>query len=134
MENYSFRGVVKDICMIYLENRMLVSFMIILSLILVILILMFLEVLFWVFYFLIYYLMIYILFNYFILILFADDINLIFKDKDANTLKLTMNNELNKLNIWLSENKLTFIIDKSSYSSIHDTFNDNNYINNVVYL
>ena len=34
-------------------------------------------------------------FNSSIPILFADDTNLIFKDKDANTLKLTMNNELN---------------------------------------
>ena len=33
-------------------------------------------------------------FNSSIPILFANDINLIFKDKDANTLKLTMNNEL----------------------------------------
>ena len=33
-----------------------------------------------------------------IFILFADDTNLIFKDKDANTLKLTMNNELKKIN------------------------------------
>ena len=34
-----------------------------------------------------------------------------------------MNNELNNLNIWLSENKLTFNIDKSSYiliCLIHD--------------
>ena len=65
-------------------------------------------------------------------ILFADDTNLIFKDKDANTLKLTMNNELKKLNIWLSENKLTINIDKSSYILIHDKFNDNKYINNFV--
>ena len=56
-----------------------------------------------------------IVFNYSIPILFADDTDLIFKDKDANTLKLTINNELNKLNIWLSENKLTINIDKSSY-------------------
>ena len=34
------------------------------------------------------------------------------KDTYANTLKLTMNNELNKLNIFLSENKLTINIDK----------------------
>ena len=31
-----------------------------------------------------------------------------------------MNNELKKLNIWLSENKLTINIDKSSYILIHD--------------
>ena len=43
-----------------------------------------------------------------------------------------MNNELNKLNIWLSENKLTINIDKSSYISIHDKFSDNTYINNFV--
>ena len=42
--------------------------------------------------------------------LFADDTNLIVKDKDANTLKLTMNNEINNLNIWLSQNKLTINI------------------------
>ena len=65
-------------------------------------------------------------------ILFADDTNLIFKDKDVNTLKLTMNNELKKLNIWLCENKLTINIDKSSYILIHDKFNDNKYINNFV--
>ena len=65
-------------------------------------------------------------------ILFDDDTNLIFKDKDANTLKLTMKNELKKLNIWLSENKLTINIDKSSYILIHDKFNDNKYTNNFV--
>ena len=43
-----------------------------------------------------------------------------------------MNNELNKLNIWLSENKLTINIAKSSYILIHDKFNDNKYINNFV--
>ena len=43
-----------------------------------------------------------------------------------------MNNELNKLNIWLSENKLTINIDKSSCILIHDKCNDNKYINNFV--
>ena len=43
-----------------------------------------------------------------------------------------MNNELNKLNIWLSENKLTINIDKPSYILIDDKFNDNKYINNFV--
>ena len=43
-----------------------------------------------------------------------------------------MNNELNKLNIWLSENKLTINIDKSYYILIHDKFNDNKYIHNFV--
>ena len=43
-----------------------------------------------------------------------------------------MNNELKKLNIWLSENKLTINIDKSFYILIHDKFNDNKYINNFV--
>ena len=65
-------------------------------------------------------------------ILFADDTNLIFKDKGVNTLKSNMNNEHNKLNISLSENKQTINIDKSSYILIHDKFNDNKYINNVV--
>ena len=41
-----------------------------------------------------------------------------------------MNNELNKLNIWLSENELT--INLPSYILIHDKFNDNKYINNFV--
>ena len=54
------------------------------------------------------------------------------KDKYANTFNLTMNNELNKLNIWLSENKLTINIDKSFYILIHDKFNDNKYINSFV--
>ena len=74
----------------------------------------------------------YIVFNSSIPILFAYDTNLIFKDKYANTLKLTMNNELNKLNILLSENKLTINIDKSSYILIHDKFNDKKYINKFV--
>ena len=43
-----------------------------------------------------------------------------------------MNNELNKLNIWLSENKLTINIDQSSYMLIHGKFNDNIYIHNFV--
>ena len=41
-----------------------------------------------------------------------------------------MNNELNKLNMWLSANKLIINIDKSSY--IHYQFYDNKYINNFV--
>ena len=62
-----------------------------------------------------------IIFNSSIPILFADDTNLIVKYKDANTLKLAMNNELNKLNIWLSENNLIINIDKSYYI-LHDIY------------
>ena len=43
-----------------------------------------------------------------------------------------MNNELNKLNLWLSENKLNINIDKYSYILIHYKFNDTKYINNVI--
>ena len=45
-------------------------------------------------------------FNSSIPILFAENTNLIVEDKDYNTLKLSMNNELHKLNIWLSEKKI----------------------------
>ena len=36
------------------------------------------------------------------------------------------------IHIWLSENKLTIKIDKSSYFVIHDKSNDNKYINNIL--
>ena len=52
--------------------------------------------------------------------LIADDTNLIFKDTYSITFKLTMNTELKRLNIWLSENKLTIDRSKSSYILIHD--------------
>ena len=55
LENYGFRGIVKDFFTSYLKNRMQCVIKMILSLILVILILVFLKVLFWVLYFLIYF-------------------------------------------------------------------------------
>ena len=96
MENYGFRGVAKYLFTSYLENRM--QYVIYNdtksdfsninidvpqgSVLVPLLFNKFLNDL-------------YIVFDSSIPILFADDTNLIFKDKDANTLKLTMNNELN---------------------------------------
>ena len=48
-------------------------------------------------------------------ILFADDTNLFFSHKNLNTLKLTLNVELNKVTQWFKCNKLSLNLKKTNY-------------------
>ena len=48
-------------------------------------------------------------------ILFADDTSVFFEGDNLNTLCIVINEELNKLSIWLASNKLTLNTDKSHY-------------------
>ena len=48
-------------------------------------------------------------------ILFADDTNIAFADKNLKTLEVTVNNEIENLNDWLTSNKLTLNAKKSNY-------------------
>ena len=59
------------------------------------------------------------------------------KCKYAINLKITIHNELKKLNIRLPENKITINIRKASYillHACHDTFSENTCINDSVYI
>ena len=47
--------------------------------------------------------------------LFADDTNLLYADKDLNTLETVVNNELNSVCNWLNANKLTINAKKSNF-------------------
>ena len=46
---------------------------------------------------------------------FADDTTVIMEGQNYNNLILTLNTELNKLDVWLQANKLTLITDKTYY-------------------
>ena len=48
-------------------------------------------------------------------ILFANDTNVFLKGNNLNSLSTIINEELNKLSIWLASNKLTLNIEKSHY-------------------
>ena len=52
-------------------------------------------------------------------ILFADDTSVFLEGDNLNTLSTVINEELNKLSIWLSSNKLTLNTDKSHYVIFH---------------
>lgn len=48
-------------------------------------------------------------------ILFADDTNVFYSNKNLHTLETTINNELSKVQNWLNDNKLTLNIKKTHY-------------------
>ena len=52
-------------------------------------------------------------------ILFADDTTVIIEGQNYNNLILTLNTELNKLDVWLQANKLTLNTDKTHYMVFH---------------
>ena len=52
-------------------------------------------------------------------ILFADDTSVFLEGDNLNTLSTVINEELNKLSIWLASNKLTLNTDKSHYVIFH---------------
>ena len=52
-------------------------------------------------------------------ILFADDTTVIIEGQHYNNLILTLNTELNKLDVWLQANKLTLNTDKTHYMVFH---------------
>ena len=64
------------------------------------------------------------------IILFADDTNIIFKNKNINNLNSLVTNELIKLKNWLIMNKLTINIEKSCYIII-DNINKHYFDNNI---
>ena len=53
------------------------------------------------------------------LIMFADDTNLFYSNKDINTTFLKVNNELQKINEWFISNKLSLNVKKTKYSFFH---------------
>ena len=52
-------------------------------------------------------------------IMFADDINLFYSNKDINTAFLRVNDESQKNNEWFISNKLSLIVKKTKYSFSH---------------
>ena len=48
-------------------------------------------------------------------ILFADDTNVFYSDHDINNLCTTMSNELDKLHVWFTVNRLSLNISKTNY-------------------
>ena len=52
-------------------------------------------------------------------ILFADDTSVFLEGNNLNSLSTIINEELNKLSIWLASNKLTLNIEKSHYVIFH---------------
>ena len=52
-------------------------------------------------------------------ILFADDTNVFLEGNNLNSLSTIINEELNKLSIWLASNKLTLNIEKSHFVIFH---------------
>jgi hypothetical protein len=59
-------------------------------------------------------------------VLFADDTNAFCSGKDITELSLIMNNELNKLDVWFSINKLSLNIGKTNFMIFGNKKNDNN--------
>ena len=51
--------------------------------------------------------------------LFADDSSVFLEGNNINSLSTIINEELNKLSIWLASNKLTLNIEKSDYVIFH---------------
>ena len=51
--------------------------------------------------------------------LFADDINIYYESKTLDDIEKTLNEELNKLFIWLNVNRLSLNIDKTNYIIFH---------------
>ena len=51
--------------------------------------------------------------------LFADDTSVFLEGNNLNSLSTIINEELNKLSIWLASNKLTLNIEKSHYVIFH---------------
>ena len=47
-------------------------------------------------------------------ILFADDTNIFYQREDIKVMTETLNNELNKVNLWLQANKLSLNIKKTN--------------------
>ena len=52
-------------------------------------------------------------------ILCSDDTSVVANDKNLNKLLETLNDKLNKLSIWLKDNKLSLNINKTYYILIH---------------
>ena len=52
-------------------------------------------------------------------ILFADDTTVIIEGQNYNNVILTLNTELNKLDVWIQANKLTLNTDKTHYIVFH---------------
>ena len=55
----------------------------------------------------------------YILLFFADDTSVFLEGNNLNSLSTIINEELNKLSIWLASNKLTLNIEKSHYVIFH---------------
>ena len=53
-------------------------------------------------------------------IMFADDTNLFYSNKDINTAFLKVNDELQKINEWFISNKLSLNVKKNTYSFFHN--------------
>jgi len=51
-------------------------------------------------------------------VVFADDTNILFADKNLKSLELSINQELNKVYDWLTANKLTLNNKKSNFLHI----------------
>ena len=52
-------------------------------------------------------------------LLFADDVSVFIEGDKLNSLSTIINEELEKLSIWLASNKLTLNIDKTHYAIFH---------------
>ena len=52
-------------------------------------------------------------------IMFAEDTNLFYSNKDINTAFLKVNDELQKINEWFISNKLSLNVKKNKYSFFH---------------
>ena len=53
------------------------------------------------------------------LIMFADDTNLFYAERDTKKLFQTVNNELQKISLWFISNKLSINLTKTKYSFFH---------------
>ena len=53
------------------------------------------------------------------LIMFADDTNLFYAERDTKKLFQTVNNELQKISLWFISNKLSINLTKAKYSFFH---------------
>lgn len=53
-------------------------------------------------------------------ILFADDTNIFISGKSLRDISIVLNNELNKIDLWLKNNKLSLNVTKHDYNIIRE--------------